>query len=240
MQRYVPYSTLYDLQTDGEMMMKRRIGVGALFMLALTWMVPATATADVVVHDPWIREAPPMVQTLAAYMTLENKGKQAVKLVKAASPAFAKVEVHQTIHKNNMAMMEQVHGLEIKPGEKVLLKPGGYHLMLIAPLSTQRLMAGQRTPVYLSFSDGSEKTIQAEVRRGVMMGGGMDHSQHGMQKMRQQMQHQMHQMHQKQNNMPGMGMGSGDATQTPRGPSQNSMRGFAYPSNETPPPYRYR
>ncbi len=218
--------------------MKRRFGWGLLLSMTLAWAFPVKGwSADVAAHDPWVREAPPMVQTQAAYMMLENKGKKAVKLVKAASPAFAKVEIHQTITSNGMAMMEEVQDLDLKPGDKFMLKPGGHHLMLIAPLSTRPILAGQMIPINLTFSDGSKQLIQAEVRRGAM-GSSMNHSQHGMQQHQRKMREKMQQMRGAMpQNQGGMNMMHQGMQHVPG--QQGSMSGTGYPATNQPQPHHY-
>jgi periplasmic copper chaperone A len=54
------------------------------------------------------------------------------RLVGGSATIAAHVEVHEMAMDNGvMKMRELEKGLEIKPGETVELKPGGYHMMLM-------------------------------------------------------------------------------------------------------------
>ncbi|MBF0610565.1 MAG: copper chaperone PCu(A)C, partial [Magnetococcales bacterium] len=83
-------------------------------LLMLPWSVWAADLVKVV--DPWVREAPPTSAVMAAYMGLENGGQAALHLVGVTSPLFAKVEMHQTVTKDGMAMMEPVQHMEVPAG----------------------------------------------------------------------------------------------------------------------------
>lgn len=144
--------------------------VGLLAVLA--WMLPATPllAAGVEVLDPWVREGPPSMQVLAGYMVIRNTGHVGKTLVGASSPLFAKVEFHETLHQGHMATMVSRDSLVIDAGSQVQLKPNGYHMMLIAPQGPKPLRAGDKVPLALNFSDGSQLAFQAVVRRGAQPG----------------------------------------------------------------------
>ncbi len=69
----------------------------------------------------------------AAYMTIENAGETAVRLVAAETPAAGLVEIHETtIGEGDVMRMRPVEdGIVIPPGEQAELRPGGYHIMLL-------------------------------------------------------------------------------------------------------------
>ena len=116
------------------------------------------------VQDAWVNEAPPNMQTLAAYMVIRNTGPTGKTVVGASSPLFAKVEFHETIQQGGMATMIARDSLVIDAGGHVALKPGGYHMMLIAPQGPKPLRAGDKVPLALRMSDGSEWVGEAQVR----------------------------------------------------------------------------
>lgn len=99
----------------------------------------------------------------AAYLVIENTGNAADRLLRAATDAAATVEIHTTQMENNVMRMRPLpDGLEIPAGGRVVLEPGGYHLML---MGLQRdLVAGERLPLTLTFASGKQLTIEAEVR----------------------------------------------------------------------------
>ncbi len=161
------------------------------FLLALAGLLLTGANAfagGIQILDPWVREAPPMVQVHAGYMTIRNTGTVGKTLIGAVSPAYSKVEFHETLHKNGVASMVARDSLVIDSGSQVVLKPGGYHMMLIAPTGPHPIKSGSLIPLELRFSDGSMVRVEAKVRKGEpgspVHPGGMNHMQH--------MQHMQH------------------------------------------------
>ena len=68
----------------------------------------------------------------AVTFTITNKGSEDDRLLAAASPTAAKVEVHKMEVVNDVMVMRPVEGgLEIPAGAAVELKPGGLHLMFL-------------------------------------------------------------------------------------------------------------
>ena len=60
-----------------------------LLFFCLTLLAATCAGAgDISVTGPWIREVPPAVRMLAAYMTISNNSKETVQLESAASDDF--------------------------------------------------------------------------------------------------------------------------------------------------------
>lgn len=126
--------------------------------------------------DPWVREAPANSQVLAAYITLENPGATPLHLVSVTSPLFSKVELHQTINKDGMAMMESVAHMAVPAAGKVVMAPGGLHVMLIGP--TRPLHNGDKVPLVLTFAGAGTQSVEAVVRPG---GSGHEPMDHGTQ-----------------------------------------------------------
>ena len=154
--------------------MKKMIGFLSLFL----GMLPITSAfgSDIMVMNPWIRETPPTVQTMAAYMVIHNSGKVDKRLVGASSPHFSKIEIHETVHQGDMATMIARDIVVIPAGNQRPFQPNGYHLMLIAPLQPHPLQAGDKIPLTLFFQDGLQKSVLAEVRKSPMQNAG--HSNH--------------------------------------------------------------
>ncbi|MEO5339087.1 MAG: copper chaperone PCu(A)C [Magnetococcus sp. MYC-9] len=140
--------------------MKKKVG----FLSVLFWLLSvATGWATgLEIRDPWVREAPPGAQALAAYMVMHNTGTVGKTVVGANTPLFARVEFHETLHQGGVATMVARDSLVVDAGGQVVLKPGGYHMMLLAPVKP--LKAGDRVPLLLQLSDGSRVAVEAEVR----------------------------------------------------------------------------
>ena len=90
-------------------------------------------------------------------------------------PGASEVEVHEMTMTDNVTKMRRLQaGLEIKPGQSVELKPGGYHLMVMG--LKEPLKEGQTVKGTLVFE--SAGTIEVEYRVapiGAQSGGHAHH-----------------------------------------------------------------
>ena len=135
----------------------------ALFVVLLA-VVPAWGDGPSVrASHVWIRQAPPGVKVLAAYLSLENLTGAPLSFVAVSSPEFDSVMIHESVVKDGIESMVPVDRLPIPAKGRVELKPGGYHLMLMQP--KKNLFAGDTVTLILTFSDKSELAILAPVRR---------------------------------------------------------------------------
>ncbi|RMH53830.1 MAG: copper chaperone PCu(A)C [Deinococcus-Thermus bacterium] len=142
--------------------MPRTLIHAALLALGLT-----LAQAPVVrVQDPYVRLVPPTLKDTAAYMTLENLGTKPLRLVGGSTPAAAMVMPMRGVSEvrggQEVKGMRPVEHLEIPPKGRLVLKPGGDHLMLVglkAPLKE-----GQKIPLTLRFAGGLSQTLEPTVQ----------------------------------------------------------------------------
>ncbi|NJO38949.1 MAG: copper chaperone PCu(A)C [Rhizobiales bacterium] len=146
--------------------------------LVLSLALPAVAdeagtgqAGDVMIHDGWARASLGSNPNSAAYMTLENHGDTADKLIKAASPAAEKAELHTHIMENDIAKMRPVEAIEVAPGEPTVLQPGGLHVMLMG--LTGKLEEGGTMPVTLTFENAGEVTLDLPIKSAT--GAKMNH-----------------------------------------------------------------
>jgi periplasmic copper chaperone A len=112
-------------------------GYAAAIALTLTQIAASAAQAadydvgSIHISQPWARATPKGASAGAAYMTITNNGKTPDKVSCVSSDASAACQIHtMTMDNGVMAMRPVDGGLEIKPGETVTLKPGGFHVML--------------------------------------------------------------------------------------------------------------
>jgi len=136
----------------------------ALLMFAGGALLAGPATAadykigSLDVTQPWARATPKGASTGAAYMTVTNSGSKAARLSCASTVVAATCQIHEMAMSNGVMRMRPVEGgLEIKPGQTVTLKPGGYHMMLEglkAPLK-----AGDTVEATLTSSDGGSVKV---------------------------------------------------------------------------------
>ena len=85
-------------------------------------------------------------------------------VVESASADVAdKVEIHTTRSADGLMRMEQLQSLEVAPGERLALAPGGTHLMLLG-LETMPV-TGDTVQLCLQLSSQSEVCTSADVRK---------------------------------------------------------------------------
>jgi copper(I)-binding protein len=133
------------------------------------------ALAQVSIDQPWMRATPPGAKVAGGYMTVTNKGAAADRLVGAASPVAARVELHVHMHADGVMKMQQVQGFDIPAQGQFVLKPGGAHLMFFD--IKRPIKEGEKIPVTLKFEKAGE--LQAEYAVGgfgAMGPGGAAHS----------------------------------------------------------------
>ncbi len=155
--------------------MKRNFIFGLAFVFTvITPQVFGHKDGGIVVKNAWVREAPPVAKVLAAYLSIENHTGKARALTSVASPAFDKIEFHKTVQKDGMASMEQQDKLFISAESAITLEPNGTHLMLFNP--AKPLKAGDKVNFVLTFSDGTNVTTDAVVKKGISMDQGHHHT----------------------------------------------------------------
>jgi len=112
------------------------VGVAAL-ALALLAAAPAARAADydvgsIHISQPWSRATPKGASAGAGYMTITNTGNEPDRVTCVSSDASAECQIHTMTMDNGVMKMRPVEGgLEILPGQTVMLKPGGLHVMLL-------------------------------------------------------------------------------------------------------------
>lgn len=129
------------------------------------------------ISQPWARATPKGAASGAAYLTVTNTGKTLERLSCMSSDAAAKCQIHEmSMHDGVMQMRPVEDGVQIKPGETVTFKPGGYHIML-GELKHQ-LQQGKTVEATLKASDGSAVSVQFPIAAigapapGTSAGGG--------------------------------------------------------------------
>ena len=152
-----------------------------LFFFVLFSITAATAATagKLEIHDAWVREAPPMAEVMAAYLTLHNHSAKTYTLTSVSSPDFERVEMHRTEQHDGMTTMLPVSRVILSANGSVSFQPGGMHLMLMKP--KKHLMVGNSVSLTLLFSDESSMTITAPVKKATGEDGhAMHHDMHDM------------------------------------------------------------
>ena len=140
-----------------------------LVVLAAIYSGPISAqqvkSGDLVLDHAWSRATPGGAKVGGGYLTIDNKGAAADRLIGGSSPVAGKVEVHAMAMNNGVMTMRLLKdGLPIPAGQSVKLAPGGNHIMLMelkAPLKK-----GDKVPVTLKFEKAGEVKVTS---RGICL-----------------------------------------------------------------------
>ena len=169
--------------------MKRKINqmnklsrILALAALSVVFAAPGRAeevkAGDLVITQAWSRATPGGAKVAGGYLTIENKGTSADRLLGGTADIAGKVEVHEMAMDNGVMKMRPLDkGLAIEPGKTVKLAPGSYHLMmqeLKGPLKQ-----GDKVPVTLQFEKAGKVVVTLDVQAvGAQAPGGGEHGGH--------------------------------------------------------------
>ena len=115
------------------------------------------------IAHPFARASVAGQTTGGAYLSVENTGKDADKLLSMTSSAAKTVEIHSMTMDGNMMKMRQVDALTtINPAATINMTPGnGYHIMLIG--LAQPLKAGDKFPITLIFEKAGKIEVMVNV-----------------------------------------------------------------------------
>lgn len=116
---------------------------------------------NLIFDNVWVREALPGAKINAGYMSIVNFSQESVNIVKVSSDAFESVEIHEMSMANGMMKMKHLDSLEIPAKDKIVLKPGGMHLMLINPFNT--VFAGGEVELIVTFESGKTQILKLPI-----------------------------------------------------------------------------
>ena len=132
-------------------------------LLVLFFFLAFPVQAQMQIEKPWVRATAPGAQVAGGYLVIRNQGAAADRLVSAASPAAAKVELHVHINDNGVMKMREVRGYDVPAKGSFELKPGGAHLMFVD--IKRAFKEGEKLPVKLKFEKAGEMDVEFRVGR---------------------------------------------------------------------------
>ena len=132
-------------------------------------LTPSQEHDTVTITAPWARASIGLAKNGAAFLTIENTGPVANRLVKVEAPEqAARAEIHQmSMQDGTMKMRPLANGLPLRVGETVTLKPGGNHIMLFG--LKKPLIEGETFPLKLLFEKSKPVTTTVTVQSGGAM-----------------------------------------------------------------------
>lgn len=110
--------------------MQKVFSKGAVLAGAMLWA--ATAQAELVLDEAWLRAVPPVSPSMAGYVTVTNTGDAAVVITGARSDFAGHVMLHDmSMQEDGTRAMRHLHEVIVPAGGSVSFAPGGMHLMLM-------------------------------------------------------------------------------------------------------------
>jgi periplasmic copper chaperone A len=132
----------------------------------------------------WARATPKGASTAAGYMAITNNGSSPDRVSCVSSDVSAQCQIHSMTMEGGVMKMRPVEGgLEIKPGETVVLKPSGVHVMFLD--LKQPLQPGKTVKATLKFDKAGTVDVEYLIAAigaaapGMPAGGGTMMEGHG-------------------------------------------------------------
>jgi copper(I)-binding protein len=119
-------------------------------------------TKNIHVDHVYARATVPGQTSGVAYLTIDNKGSGADKLVSVSSPIATSTEIHSMSMDGTIMRMREVNDLALPPSAKIVMAPGGgYHVMMVG--LKKPLAAGDKIPLSLRFEKAGKLDITVVV-----------------------------------------------------------------------------
>jgi periplasmic copper chaperone A len=138
--------------------------------------------ARVAVSNAWARTSPMSASVGALYLTIEADADDRLQAVTVDPSVAARTEIHETAmatpttddmgggmddmgdgdQGGGMMTMREIGSLDLPAGERVELRPGGLHVMLLD--LAEPLVVGESFDATLEFVDAASVTVTVEIR----------------------------------------------------------------------------
>jgi copper(I)-binding protein len=147
-------------------------GLGVALAAAGCAAPAARSASGIHLENAWARRAPAMAHGAgggahgaggngAVYVTIVNHGAPDA-LLAASTSAASMVELHEVVQEGGVMKMRPLPRLDVPGGERLEMKPGGHHIMLLG--LTRDLKPGDTVSVTLTFDKAGRMTVDAPVR----------------------------------------------------------------------------
>ena len=121
----------------------------------------AQGQSDTRIEQPWARASIGTSRPSAAYFTAANRGPVTVRIVGVETPVAGRAEIHRIVKNGDVLSMQPAGDVEILPGKRVTLAPGGLHVMLMK--LKEPIIKGSTFPLVLKFSNGEQVEVVVPV-----------------------------------------------------------------------------
>ena len=144
----------------------KRMSAFVSALLALPLLVgQATAheysSKGITIVHPWARATPGGAKVGGAYFEMKAAHGHADRLIAVRSAAAGSGELHKDVLENGIAKMRRVDAISLRAGASFVLKPGGYHVMLMDLAGP--LKEGDLLKLTLVFERAGEIEVEATI-----------------------------------------------------------------------------
>ncbi len=160
--------------------MTRTTILATILAIGMAWPVAAAdvTAGSLTISAPWARATPRGASVGGGYLSITNKGDAPDRLLGGSTGVAKEIEIHSMTMDNGVMKMRPVTGgLEVKPGQTVELKPGGYHVMFVG--LKHGLKQGDHVKATLHFEKAGKVEVDFPVEGIGATHGGSMHKQHG-------------------------------------------------------------
>lgn len=142
--------------------MKQCLKWVAALLLAAVGSVLASS-GGLRVEQAWARATPAVAPVAGGFLVITNDGGKDDRLLRVESDIAQRVEIHQMRNDAGVMRMRQItEGLPIAAHGRLVMAPGGYHLMLIQP--KRALLEGGHFDATLVFQRAGRVKATFQVR----------------------------------------------------------------------------
>jgi len=147
-------------------MSQRTLALLAVFVVSVlvlaggAWAHQFSHAGVTVVH-PWARATPGGAKVGGVYFEMTSAPGHADRLIGARTPAAQAAELHNHVVQDGIVKMRRVEAIALDPGTSIVLKPGGYHIMLVN--LAHPLKEGDLLKLTLLFEKAGELDLEATI-----------------------------------------------------------------------------
>lgn len=156
-----------------------RLAAIVLTLAGAGLLAPAALAHDykagpLMIGHPWSRATPAGAKVGGGYLSIENTGATADRLVSVSVPFAGRAEIHEMAVTNGVMTMRPLEqGVDVPAGGKIELKPGGFHLMFLD--LKEPLKQDERVKGTLTFEKAGTVEVEFKVESIGFKGGETEH-----------------------------------------------------------------
>lgn len=144
---------------------QKMIVVLSLLLIACSQIKTQPVSSTIQIKDAWIRLMPPIAKNSSAYMSIHNSSSLNDQLIGVKTSIAEAAELHTVTRTGELSSMRPVKSINIPPQTRVMIKPGGFHIMLIN--LSRSLKFNESILLILKFKRAGEIKIYANVKEGM-------------------------------------------------------------------------